>query len=274
MDSYMDTQQRKQMIQATFDTVAESYDHPSLQFFHQTARLMLSHLTPAPDAIWVDIATGTGMVALEAAAHLPSGSVTGIDLSHGMLDQARAKAQARQLDNVTFRQMDLDEMDLAKDHFDIATCSFGLFFMDDMESAMRRIAHTVKPGGRIAISSFAGTAFAPFSTIFLSLYEEFGKQVPPLSWKRLADIPAIEKVFRAAGITEISYHHEPLGYALQSEQQWWDIVWNAGFRGLLNQLSDTELEAFKAQHMGKIHELCRKGENWLDTSVIVAIGRK
>lgn len=270
----MDTQQRKQMIQTTFDTVAESYDHPSLQFFHQTARLMLSHLAPAPDAAWVDVATGTGMVALEAAAHLPSGSVTGIDLSNGMLNQARAKAQARRLHNVTFRQMDLDAMDFSKDQFDIATCSFGLFFIEDMESAMHRIAHTVKPGGRIAISSFAETAFSPFSAIFLSLYEDFGKQVPPLSWKRLADVAAIEKVYRAAGIAEITFHHEPLGYALQSEQQWWDIVWNAGFRGLLNQLNDSELEAFKAQHMDTIRELCRNGENWLNTSVIIAIGRK
>lgn len=270
----MDTQQRKQMIQAAFDTVAGGYDHPSLQFFHQTARLMLNQLAPAADAVWVDVATGTGMVALEAAAHFPSGSVTGIDLSNGMLNQARAKAQARHLHNVTFRQMDLDEMDFSKDQFDIATCSFGLFFIDDMESAMRRIAHTVKPGGKIAISSFSETAFSPFSANFLSLYEKFGKQVPPLSWQRLADVAAIEKVYRAAGITEITIHHESLGYALQSEQQWWDIVWNAGFRGLLNQLTDGELEVFKVQHMDTIRELCRNGENWLDTSTIIAIGTK
>lgn len=270
----MDMQQRKQMIQKAFDTVAEGYDHPSLQFFHQTAQRILSHLAPAPDTSWLDVATGTGMVALEAAAHLPSGSVTGIDLSNGMLTQARAKAQARRLHNVTFRQMDMDEMDFAGDQFDIATSSFGLFFIEDMEAAMRRIARTVKPGGRIAISSFMETAFSPFSSIFLSLYEDFGRQAPPLSWKRLADAAAIEKVYHAAGITDITLHHEPLGYALQSEQQWWDIVWNAGFMGLLNQLSASEIEAFKAQHLDTIRALCHNGENWLDTSVIIAVGRK
>jgi ubiquinone/menaquinone biosynthesis C-methylase UbiE len=271
---YMDTQQRKQMIQAAFDTVAQGYDHPSLPFFHQTAQRMLSHLAPAPDAACLDVATGTGMVALEAAKYLPAGSVIGIDLSNGMLEQARAKAQAQHLNNITFHQMDLDEMDFAKDQFDIATSSFGLFFIDDMEAAMRRIARTVKPGGRIAISSFMETAFSPFSTIFLSLYEDFGKQAPPLSWQRLADVDAIEKVYRAAGITDIAFYQEPLGYVLQSEQQWWDIVWNAGFRGLLNQLNDSDIEAFKTQHLETIRTLCRNGESWLDTSVIIAIGKK
>ncbi|MDP2829160.1 MAG: hypothetical protein Q8O37_11210 [Sulfuricellaceae bacterium] len=132
----------------------------------------------------------------------------------------------------------------------------------------------MKPGGRIAISSFMANAFSPFSSAFLSLYEDFGKQAPPLPWMRLADAGVIEKVYRAAGITDVSFHHEALGYALQSEQPWWDIVWNAGFRGLLNQLSENELDAFKAQHLDTVRELCRKGENWLDIGVIVAIGRK
>jgi len=92
-----------------------------------------------------------------------------------------------------------------------------------MEGAMRRLARTVKPGGQIAISCFMETAFSPYSPAFLSLYEDFGKHVPPLSWKRLADASVIENVYREAGITDITLHHEPLGYALQSEQQWWDI---------------------------------------------------
>lgn len=270
----MDAQQRKQMIQTAFDTVAEGYDHPSLPFFRQTAQRMCKHLSPEPNACCLDVATGTGVMALEAARHLPAGSVVGVDLSDGMLRQARAKAQAQQLHNATFRQMDADDLDFPPDHFDIVTCSFGLFFMEDMEGAMRRLARTVKPGGQIAISSFTETAFSPFAPAFLSLYEAFGKQAPPLSWKRLADVAVIEKLYRAAGITDLVFHHEPLGYALQSEQQWWDVVWNAGFRGLLNQLSESEREAFKTQHLDTVRALCRKGESWLDTGAIIAIGKK
>lgn len=270
----MDAQQHKQQIQTAFDTVAEGYDHPSLPFFPQTAQRMWQHLSPEPNARCLDVATGTGMMALEAARHLPVGSVVGVDLSDGMLRQARAKAQAQHLHNATFRQMDVDDLDFSQDHFDIATCSFGLFFMDDMEGAMRRIARTVKPGGKIAISSFTETAFSPFTQAFLSLYEDFGKDAPPLSWQRLAQVGVIENIYRAAGLTDLVFYHEPLGYALQSEQQWWDVVWNAGFRGLLNQLSDSERERFKAQHLKTVRTLCREGKNWLDTGVIIAIGKK
>ncbi len=270
----MDAQQRKRMIQAAFDTVAEGYDHPSLPFFPQTAQRMLKHLSPKPNARCLDVATGTGVMALEAARHFPVGSVVGVDLSEGMLRQARSKAAAQRLRNATFCQMDLDDLDFPANHFDIATCSFGLFFVEDMEGAMRRIARTVKPGGKIAISSFTEMAFSPFSQAFLSLYESFGRPVPLLSWKRLAAAGVIETLYGAAGITDVVFHREPLGYALQSEQQWWDVVWNAGFRGLLDQLSASEREAFKAQHLETVGALCRNGARWLDTGVIIAIGTK
>lgn len=270
----MNAQQRKQKLQATFDTVAPGYDHPALQFFQQTANRMLHHLAPNSEANWLDVATGTGMVALAAASRSPTIAVTGIDLSNGMLAQARAKAEALHLHNIRFRQMDMEEMDFAQDEFDIATSSFGLFFIEDMGAAMQRIANTVKPGGKIAISSFATSSFSPFSERFLSLYEAFGKQAPPLAWQRLADVSAIERIYQTAGITDIAFYQEPLGYSLKSEQQWWDIVWNAGFRGLLSQLSASEQEAFKTQHLEEIRTLILKGENWLDITVNIAIGTK
>ncbi len=77
----MDMQQRKQMIRDTFDTVAEDYDHPSLRFFQETAQRMLDYLAPDPAARCLDVATGTGMVALEAAQRLPAGSIIGPPLS-------------------------------------------------------------------------------------------------------------------------------------------------------------------------------------------------
>ncbi len=270
----MDSLKLKQMIQEGFDTVAPGYDHPSLAFFPEAAQRMLAHLRPDPDGCLLDVCTGTGVVALAAAGQMPEGRVTGIDLSSGMLEQARNKARQRGLGNVEFVHVDLEQADFPARHFDLITIGFGLFFMSDMSAALSRMLHMLKPGGRIAVSSFTDKAFDPMSDLFLRRYESFGYEVPPLSWKRLSTPQAMRDRFGEAGIEDVSLHNEPLGYYMETAQSWWDIVWNAGFRRLLNELSGDERRLFEQQHREEISALCRHQPAWLDTGVIIAIGRK
>jgi len=166
----MDKIERKQMIQKAFDTVADGYDHPSLAFFPDTAERMLDLLSMDVSDHLLDVCTGTGMVALKAAQKLSSGQVTGIDLSPGMLQQARAKADKLNLNNTQFVNMGLEDLRSGDVLYDVATCSFGLFFIDDMIAAFKNISSSVKQGGSIAISSFTGDAFDPFSQMFLACY--------------------------------------------------------------------------------------------------------
>lgn len=265
---------RKQMIQQAFDTVAKGYDHPSMAFFPETATRMLNHLNLPNDVNLLDVCTGTGIVALAAAQRLESGHVTGIDLSSGMLEQARLKAQNKALKNTDFIQMDLDNLTFSDNTFDAATSSFGLFFIEDMESALNQIAKTVKSQGKIAVSSFTGQAFQPFSDLFIKCYESFGMQVPDLSWKRLESEQALSAVFKSVGIHRVEFFHEPLAYDIKTEQQWWDIVWNAGYRGLLNQLNEQQLKEFEQLHRAEVAQLCAQGDAVLDVSVIIAIATK
>ena len=264
----------KQLIQKGFDTVAPGYDHDALAFFPETARRMIEHLELQPGQTLLDVCTGTGVVALAAAEKLPAGRVVGIDLSSGMLEQARAKAEGKSLQNLEFLQMDLDELPLAEASFDLATSSFGLFFLEDMVKGLLNITRVVKPGGKIAISSFTGDAFSPMSDLFVNRYQSFGREVPPLSWKRLATKELIEEHFDAAGVTPVSIHHEPLGYQMTSAETWWDVVWNAGWRSLLNQMSEEERAEFKRVHMEEVAEIIGNDGVWFNTEVLIAIGEK
>ncbi len=264
---------RKAMIEQGFDTVASGYDHPALSFFPETAKRLVEYLQLKPTDKLLDICTGTGVVALTAAEKLTQGTVTGIDLSSGMLQQAKSKALENNLSNVLFEQMDLDNLSIENASFDVATCSFGLFFLEDMISSMQNITDTVKPGGKVAITSFTGEAFSPMSDIFLKHYQEAGKEVPALSWKRLAAKELLTEQFNAVGITNINIHHEPLGYQMTNAQMWWDVVWNAGYRSLLNQLTEEQQKAFKEKHMKAITELVGDGV-WFNTEVLIAVGEK
>jgi ubiquinone/menaquinone biosynthesis C-methylase UbiE len=191
-----------------------------------------------------------------------------------MLQQAKDKADMAGLKNTKFQQMDMEALEFPEQSFDVATSSFGLFFIEDMAAALTGIARTVKPGGKVAITSFTGEAFAPMSDIFIKHYEATGRTAPPLSWKRLATPELIEAHFNAAGITDISIHHEPLGYQMTSAQQWWDVVWNAGWRSLLSHLSQQEQKEFKQAHLEEVEQVIGSDGVWFNTEVLIAVGSK
>jgi len=270
---------RKKMIQQGFDTVAAGYDHPSLSFFPETAKRLVEHLNLNPTDNLLDVCTGTGCVALTAAEKLSQGKVTGIDLSSGMLQQAKNKAAEKSLNNTEFKQMDLDNLSLKnlnrpENAFDVATSSFGLFFLEDMTKALSNIASTVAPGGKVAITSFAGEAFSPMADIFIKNYEATGREVPPLSWRRLATEELIKEQYNAVNINKVEIHHEQLGYQMTSPQMWWDVVWNAGWRSLLNQLSEEEQQQFQESHLNEIDEVIGGDGVWFNTEVLIAVGEK
>ncbi|MFT6346674.1 MAG: ubiquinone/menaquinone biosynthesis C-methylase UbiE [Myxococcota bacterium] len=60
------------------------------------------------------------------------GKVTGIDISPNMLRHAKNKVDQAGISNFTLRNISLEEIDYPNDHFDYSTCSFGIFFLPDV----------------------------------------------------------------------------------------------------------------------------------------------
>lgn len=61
---------------------------------------------------------------------------------------------------------------------------------------------------------------------------------------------------------------------MTSSQMWWDVVWNAGWRTFLNQMSEDEQEVFKAEHLQEISSVLGADGVWFNTEVLIAIGEK
>ncbi len=135
-----------------------------------------------------------------------------------MLQQAANKAAAKKLNNTYFKQMDLEHLEFENGILDAATSSFGLFFLEDMTHALSNIASTVRPKGKVAITSFTGEAFSPMADILIKRFESTGRIVPPLSWRRLATEELIKEQFNAVGITKVDVYHEPLAYQMTDPQ--------------------------------------------------------
>jgi SAM-dependent methyltransferase len=115
-----------------FDEKAEAYDDSKSQEYHDCRELVLDHAAPRPDDVLVDLGTGTGAIALPLAAETTQ--VIGRDVSEGMLEQARAKATERGIENVSFGVGSFREPDLPADvDVDIVTSNFALHHLDDDE---------------------------------------------------------------------------------------------------------------------------------------------
>lgn len=265
---------RKTLIRQTFDTVSSGYDRPALRYFPESAAHLAEALELCGHEHVLDVATGTGAVALALAQRLPGGRVTAIDLSDGMLSQARAKACAQGLGNVAFQVMDMTALTFPAAHFDCATAAFALFFVEDMAACLRQIAACLKPGGKAMACVFSGPSFSPNADLFLERIQRYGVAVPPLSWKRLGDAAANHDLFAAAGLEDIRVTQRDLSYTLPTAEAWWEVLWYAGFRGLLNQLPEAELARFRSEHLAEIAALDTGEGIPMRVEVLYAQGRK
>lgn len=269
----MDEQQRKAQLKQTFDTVAEGYGGSGMAFFHNAAALLPHVFRLQGDEHLLDVATGTGIAATAIASHLPCGKVTGIDFSEGMLARARARAQSLGLNNIELHVMDMQAIGFDGACFDAANCSFGLFFLPDMQGLLQHIASKVKPGGQVVVSFFCEGAFAPNVDLFLERIQRYGVAPPDFTWKRVCTEEQFQALFEGAGLRDVQVRRQQIGYPMDDAETWWRVIWYAGFRGLVAQLSEPDLARFRQEHLAEIAALHDGHGIPLDIPALFASGR-
>ena len=201
----MNDDEHKQKVMATFDMASEGYDCPGLRFFVESATYLIKKMQLNGDENLLDIATGTGHVAITAARELGRGRVTGIDLSEKMLLRAVKKANEMNLQNITFKRCDIEDMGFDNDFFDAACCAFGLFFLPNMENGLKCISKVLKPGGKLAITSFTPTLMQPLRGMFLNRLKGYGIESPHVSWMQLDTRDKINNLLSKAGFASIQF---------------------------------------------------------------------
>ena len=267
------TDQDKRNIIAIFDQVADCYDNPSMRFFPFCADRLISHLRPARDAKILDVATGTGAVALAAAQALgPQGRVQAIDLAEKMLAKAMTNFQRTGLSNVDFHVMDAEALEFKSRYFDYVICSFGIFFLPDMLAGLTSWRQVLKPGGRVMFTTFSEQAFQPLAELFRQRMENLGIEIPIENWMRLATVKDCREILEMAGFVDIQIITEQLGYHLNSPDDWWEIIYSSGFRGYLEQLDSKQQERFRIEHLGEIQSLISNKGLWLDVETLFSTG--
>jgi ubiquinone/menaquinone biosynthesis C-methylase UbiE len=214
---------------ASYNRVAAGYD--TQRHGRVRASRLVELVGLSRGAKVLDVATGTGWAALAAAQAVgAAGQVVGVDISPGMLDQARRKAAMAGLTHVEFREGDAQHLDFAPHSFDAVLCALALFFLPDMLAAVREWQRVTTPGGQVAFSTSGDTLFQPMGTMFNARLERYGVLLP--SPQRLRDPAQCRTLLHDAGFEDIEVHTEQLGYYLRDVDAYWEdtVAWN-GSRG-------------------------------------------
>ena len=112
---------------------------------------------PATSAMSIlDVATGTGDMAIMMTRHIPSSHITGIDISTGMLDIGRQKITRLGLqEKIDLQTGDSEAIHFPDNHFDAITVAFGVRNFENLEQGLQEMLRVLKPGGRLVVLEFS-----------------------------------------------------------------------------------------------------------------------
>jgi demethylmenaquinone methyltransferase/2-methoxy-6-polyprenyl-1,4-benzoquinol methylase len=171
-------------VRAMFDRIAGVYDLMNTAMtaglHHRWRERAAALARVGPGSRVLDVATGTGDLAMVLARHVsPGGEVVGCDFSEGMLARARSKASSGQGRHVEpwFEWGDALELAYEDDRFDAATVGFGARNFTDLRRGLEELARVVRPGGRVVILEITTPTRPPLS-LFYRLW--FDSLVPVL----------------------------------------------------------------------------------------------
>lgn len=156
-----------------FDKISGKYDLLnkvlSLGIDRKWRSKALSLLLPVKPADILDVATGTGDMAFMAEQILAPKTITGIDLSAGMLEVAGKRLNARTKDtgtSIKFLKGDAENLPFENDSFDAATVTFGVRNFGDLQQGLKEMQRVLRPGAPIVVLEFTKPKIFPFRQLF------------------------------------------------------------------------------------------------------------
>jgi demethylmenaquinone methyltransferase / 2-methoxy-6-polyprenyl-1,4-benzoquinol methylase len=177
---------RKRHARSLFAPLGPTYDRTAaLLSFGQDPRwrrFLVSRVPVGPQHTVLDVATGTGAVAVELVRRTGC-SVVGVDQSPEMLASARARVGRLGLSkSIELREGTAEELPFADETFDALTFTYLLRYVDDPGATLRELARVVRPGGTVASLEFG----VPLQQPWRALWELYVRLVLPAAGRVLS----------------------------------------------------------------------------------------
>jgi demethylmenaquinone methyltransferase/2-methoxy-6-polyprenyl-1,4-benzoquinol methylase len=178
---------KKQQIAEMFNSIAFRYDFLNRFLtagidvrWRKKAILLLKDMQPQT---MLDVATGTGDVALLSYQLLHPKKIIGIDISEGMLQLGRQKVAKAGLEHVIeLTSGDSETINYPNDTFDAITVAFGVRNFENLEKGLAEMLRVLKPGGKLVVLEFS----RPKNVIFRAMCNFYENVIVPFAGKWFA----------------------------------------------------------------------------------------
>lgn len=181
---YKEQGQKKVQVERMFDSIAGAYDRLnrtlSLGIDRRWRKQGLAYLRPFHPQSVLDIATGTGDLAIAAYRMLTPQQIIGADLSERMMEIGRAKVAKAGYDRfISFEKQDGTCLSYADNRFDAVTVGFGVRNYEQIAQGIAEIYRVLKPGGHVMILELSSPETCPMKQLY-ALYS--ATVIPYVGW--------------------------------------------------------------------------------------------
>lgn len=181
MKPYNQEQSKKEQVEQMFDNIAPTYDKlnhiMSLNIDRIWRRRVMRIVRRAKAHKIMDVATGTGDLAIAMAKRVDRTQIIGIDLSEEMLAVARRKVEKQGLEErIMLAKGDAENLDMVTtESVDAATVAFGVRNFENIERGLGEIYRTLKPGGKLVVLEFS----MPKNRLVRWVYSQYAHRLLP-----------------------------------------------------------------------------------------------
>ena len=237
-----------------FDARAERYSSDDWHRRYAEALVTAAPLRSGDRVL--DAATGTGFAACAIARRVgPAGHVLGVDVSRGMLRQARRAIETEQLTNVELLEADVTDLcDLAASTFDAVVCAAGLLYMP-VANALSAWHRLLKPDGVVAFSTMkAGSPSA--GRIFRECAAKVGWQLRDPS-EALGTREQCRAVLEETGFDRVHVSAGRVDFGAFEPTLAWEANFRAAERAAAHALSSQAQDALRHEYFRALEEAQR-----------------
>ncbi len=162
---------KKSQVAGMFNNIAPKYDFLnhflSMGIDKIWRKRAINLLKNIPNPLVLDVATGTGDLAIEANKRLQC-KVIGVDISVEMLKVAQEKLEKRGLtEYISVKEGDSENLPFETDSFDAVIVAFGVRNFENLGKGLTEMCRVLKPGGKMVVLEFSKPAYFPFKQLYL-----------------------------------------------------------------------------------------------------------